>query len=673
MASITFWVAKYLFQLDFDFNKILGGVMRFSLKYVALVISCMATFPAHATNGYFLPGFGFRSQGMGGVGIAYGRDSLSTAANPANAVNTGMRGDLGFGVFNPERHATVGVPAGGGTAFGFSGNTESDAKYFILPEMGFSMPLDDKWHVALAVVGNGGMNTTYPENFFSFFGDPPKDAKIGVDMMQLLVPITAAYKVNENHSIGASLVLAETRFRAYGLEAFRNFDKDLGFAISADPDHLTGQGFDYSYGAGVRLGWQGEFLDDRLTLGLTYATKTYMTKFDKYRGLFAEQGGFDIPENYGIGIAVKPVKGLIVAADVLRINYADVPSIGNPGMTNIAGTLGVPSLATGTNPNQYELGNDQGMGFGWTNQTVYKFGVQYGVNNRLQVRGGYNYGKSPIPNNQLTFNLLAPATVEKHYSLGFTYKANENLEVTGTYMYAASHSQSGCKNNIVNCVEFDMHQNVFAMSLGWVLDPGPGELDEYGDSDWGGINFDGWYAGLGIGQSHYRDLASSIDSAAASVGATSTTSASPLSEGWKVYGGYQFNKYLALEGGYTNLNDAHANTTITAPSAGTIRTNVATDAWSLAAVGTYPITDKFSLMGKVGAAYVLTEITASATGSGSGTTASVAVGDDSYRPVYGLGASYALLDNLNLRAEYERFDLKDINIDLITAGVAMKF
>jgi hypothetical protein len=40
---------------------------------------------------------------MGGVGIAYGRDSLSTAANPANAVNTGMRGDMGFAVFNPER------------------------------------------------------------------------------------------------------------------------------------------------------------------------------------------------------------------------------------------------------------------------------------------------------------------------------------------------------------------------------------------------------------------------------------------------------------------------------------------------------------------------------------------------------------------------------------------
>jgi len=32
----------------------------------------------------------------------------------------------------------------------------------------------------------------------------------------------------------ASLVLAETRFRAYGLEAFQVFDQ--GFTITSDPD-----------------------------------------------------------------------------------------------------------------------------------------------------------------------------------------------------------------------------------------------------------------------------------------------------------------------------------------------------------------------------------------------------------------------------------------------------
>src|SRR5574340_449887 len=632
--------------------------MRFALKHAALVAACMAAFPAHATNGYFLPGFGLRSQGMGGVGIAYGRDSLSTAANPANAVNTGMRGDMGVSVFNPERSTRIYQDPSTEAIdfFSFARPTdhlESDSKYFIVPEMGFSMTLDDKLHVALAFVGNGGMNTNYPGNPFPGMGipAPPPEERFGVDMMRLLVPMTAAYKVNENHAFGASLVLAETRFRAYGFGTFK------GFPINTDVDHLTDNGFDYSYGAGIKLGWLGEFMDDRLSVGLTYASKTYMTKLDKYRGLFAEQGDFDIPESYGIGVAFKPVKNFVVAADVLRINYNDIASVGNlgPGLNPPGGLLGIPAMDTAatlgpcpTNP--YCLGNDEGMGFGWENMTIYKLGMQYGVNQRPQVRAGFNYGETPIRNDQLAFNIAAPATVEKHYSVGFTYKANENLEVTGTYMYAASNSQTACNQNILDCVEIGMHQNVFGVTFGWVLDPG---LEEYGEADMAAIKFDGWYAGLGIGQSHYTDV--------------DADSANTRSEGWKAYAGYAFNKYLSVEGGYVNLNDMTAHT-------GAVTTNIDTDAWTLGAVVSYPVTDKFSVMGKLGAAYMLADISVTdGVKAGFFGPDAVTSGDDDYEPNYGVGVSYALLDNLNLRAEWERFDRKDYDIDLVTAGMALKF
>lgn len=615
--------------------------MRFALKHAALAAACMAAFPVYATNGYFLPGNGFRSQGMGGVGIAYGRDSLSIASNPANIVNTGMRADLGFGVFNPERYAAVGSDAGQQAVFGgsFYGSVESDNKYFIMPEMGMTMPLTESLHAGIAFVGNGGMNTTFNENFFSFFDStPPRDQKLGVDMMQLIVPVTVGYRVNEDHAVGASLNLATTRFRAYGLEAFTQF------AISSDPDHMTGLGYDYSYGAGVRVGWQGEFLDDKLTLGLTYASRTYMTKFDKYRGLFAEQGDFDIPENYGIGIAFKPKKNLVIAADVMRINYNDIAAIGNRGPGTPYTALGIPAIQD----HSKDLGLDEGMGFGWNNQTVYKLGVQYGVNQRLQVRAGYNYGKSPIPDDQLTFNTLAPATVEKHYSVGFTYRASNELEVTGTYMYVASNVQHVASNqNILGGVEIGMHQNLFALSLGWVLDPGPKALDEYGEAEWDGINFDGWYAGLGLGQSKYQGV--------------DEDSANTRTEGWKVYGGYQFNKYLGVEGGYVNLNDMTGRT-------GAIVTNMDTDAWTLGAVLSYPVTEKFSVMGKLGAAYMLADVDVK-----NGTALTVRGSDDGYEPNYGVGVSYALLNNLSLRAEWERFDRKEYDIDLMSAGIAMKF
>jgi len=195
-----------------------------------------------------------------------------------------------------------------------------------------------------------------------------------------------------------------------------------------------------------------------------------------------------------------------------------------------------------------------------------------------------------------------------------------------------------------------MHQNMFGLSLGWVLDPGPGAMEEYGEGDWAGINFDNWYAGFGFGQSKYRG----VDAAAAN---TNT-------EGWKVYTGYQFNKYLGVEGGYSNLNDMKATN-------GATRTELESEAWSLAAVGSYPLTDKLSVTGKLGAAYVLTN-----TETKVGAAVATRSGEDGYQPNYGVGVSYALLDNFKLRAEWERFELDDVaadHVDLMTAGFSVAF
>ena len=665
---------------------------------VAMAVAGMAQGPAYATNGMLMTGYGFRAIGMGGVGIPYGRDSLSVAANPANAVNSGMRGDMGFSIFNAERHAAVGVDAGQVSPFNFNGSVESDNKYFIMPEMGFTMPLSEKLSVGMAFVPNGGGNTTYRENFFSYRSIPTanseyptRDKTLGIDLQQLVAPITVAYKVNDDHAIGVSLVLGVQRFRAYGLDSFVRFGGPFGplnGALLSDPDYLTDKGSDYSYGAGVRLGWQGEFMDDRLTLGLTYASRTYMTKFDKYRGLFAEQGDMDIPENYGIGIALKPSKNLTIAADIVRVKYSDVASIGNRGPETGVGTGGIQSSSDPT----ALLGMDNGMGFGWTDQTIYKLGVNYGLNKRWQIRAGYNYGKSPIPDDQLTFSTLAPATTEQHYSAGFTYKPNDMLEVTGTYMYSPPHSQQAIDQNILGGVELGMHQNMFALSLGWVLDPG---LTDYGDTPSDPINFgsgdQGFYAGFGFGQSKTKGWSTSkiiADLAARPEGITAVAinNGDNKSEGWKVFAGYQFNRYFALEGGFVDLGDADSRYRVTAVAApvapavassytGILNTVLENDAWVLAAKASLPLTDRIAVFAKLGAANWSSNVR---TGRVTVNVKPLLTGEQGTEGVdtyYGVGASYELVkDLLTLRTEWERFNnVGGYDIDLMTAGFDVKF
>ena len=62
---------------------------------------------ALATNGYFSHGYGVKSQGMAGVGIALPQDGLAAATNPAGTAFVGDRLDLGLVWFRPSRGAEI--------------------------------------------------------------------------------------------------------------------------------------------------------------------------------------------------------------------------------------------------------------------------------------------------------------------------------------------------------------------------------------------------------------------------------------------------------------------------------------------------------------------------------------------------------------------------------------
>jgi long-chain fatty acid transport protein len=83
------------------------------------------------------------------------------------------------------------------------------------------------------------------------------------------------------------------------------------------------------------------------------------------------------------------------------------------------------------------------MGFGWTDQTIYKLGLTYAYGDHWDFRGGLNYGESTIPDDQVLFNLLAPATVELHLTLGLTYEFNNGIELSGSYVHAFENTISG--------------------------------------------------------------------------------------------------------------------------------------------------------------------------------------------------------------------------------------
>ena len=371
---------------------------------------------ASATNGYFTHGYSIKNKALAGAGVALPLDSLSTAMNPAGMVSVGTRIDVGLTVFNPNREYTVRGNPSPLPAFGLTpGTVESDSEWFLIPAFGFNKMLDDRHSLGISIFGNGGMNTDYDTS--TFYGSSPT----GVDLMQLFITPTYSVKLHPKHAVGISPILAYQSFEAQGLEKFGEF----GF--SSNPSKLTNKGHDSSFGYGVRIGYLGEVLTN-LFLGASYQTKIFMDAFDDYKGLFAEDGDFDIPSNWIVGLAYKATPALTFVADVQTIYYSQVDSIANPLLNNLFSS---------------KLGEDHGAGFGWDDMTVFKCGVQWQSSENWIWRGGFSYGEQPIPDKEVLFNILAPAVIEYHATLGVTKKIGNNHELDFTLMRAFPNDVKG--------------------------------------------------------------------------------------------------------------------------------------------------------------------------------------------------------------------------------------
>lgn len=378
--------------------------------------------PAAATNGYFAHGYGLKSKGMGGASTALAQDSFSGANNPASMVWAGSRADLGLDWFRPTRSAErsgAGLPS-------LNGQVDSDSRNFLIPEFGYNRLVDPGLALGVSVYGNGGLNTNYAGGGFNCGAGAANllcgSGRLGVDLLQLVVAPTAAYKLSEHHAVGASLLLGYQRFKATGLQAF---DNAQGFpSFTGNPGQVTDRGYDSATGLGLRLGWQGQVAPG-LRAGAAYATKINMSRFNKYRGLFAGQGDFDIPANWSLGLAWAPDTRWTVAADYMHIDYSQVAAVGNRSSA--------PAL----------LGADQGPGFGWQDVKVLKLGLAWQWSNTLTLRAGWNHGSNPVQGSDITFNTLAPGVTQDHATLGFTLATDKNSEITGAFMHAPQKATTG--------------------------------------------------------------------------------------------------------------------------------------------------------------------------------------------------------------------------------------
>jgi long-chain fatty acid transport protein len=458
-------------------------------RVVSVIAGLAAVSTASATTGYFALGYGAKGMGLGGAVVSNPQDSATIAVNPAGITAIGERVDAGLRFFIPKREAELTTSSFGAT---FDVDDKSRRDLFLIPNFGFNLQLKDNLWFGFNNYGNGGLNATYDRNLYdetaAFLGAVSQGADpttfpegtttsdlglptenvgtLGVDLQQGIFAPTLAMKVREKHSIGVSLLIGVQRFSARGLGNFQCFTQTgqsaNGGAATCQATNLTNNDSDWSFGAGARVGWMGE-VHPRLTLGASYSSKIYMSEFDDYDELFAEDGDLDIPANFTVGATFKATPKLKVSFDFQQIQYEGVNSISNAGPV-----LG-PSTPTPPAPgcDCEWLGKDNGMGFGWEDINIYRLAAEYAYDSNWIFRAGYSWNDQPIPDSEVLFNILAPATIEQHATVGFTFTPDKQSEWNFAYMHAFEEEVKSSQTAFGVPGSIKMHQNSFDVSYSY--------------------------------------------------------------------------------------------------------------------------------------------------------------------------------------------------------------
>jgi long-chain fatty acid transport protein len=406
--------------------------MSFNKSKLALAVAAAAglTFSsgAFATNGIMQAGNGMAAHGLGGAGISNANEAMSGYDNPALISQTGDSLSMGFSIFMPDRQVTS-------AGFGYNTANVSDNKVFAIPQVGFTSKINDGMSWGILVNALGGMNTDYRT------GMSGTTAAQTVDLSGMIIAPTMSFALNKNASLGASLLLGYTNLRVRNL-----------FGGTTGNNGTTNEGSTMAYG--VKLGADFKVADG-ISVGAVLQPKMSADEFDFFKSFLGGMGftgdaALVLPNTAGVGAKFAASKNLDVVGDIMFYQWSDV---------------------------------DVFKFFGWEDQIVYKIGVEFRPSDKLALRAGFNYGKSPIEAGNRTgngggdaafANYPFPAISESHITIGVGYKMDKNMAINAYYL----HSPEACQTATTSSAgmtggptaigtEICMSQNAFGLGINY--------------------------------------------------------------------------------------------------------------------------------------------------------------------------------------------------------------
>ena len=405
----------------------------------SIVLACVLTINlagiARATNGYQLTGVGQMQNSMGGAVTAAPMDTMTAISNPAGMARVGERADFSMEAFMPVRYVDFTSSALGGE------KTKGGSSLYGIPSVGWVAKAFNRedMYFGGGMFATSGLGVDYGQlNMMPPAADVTFDGYSAIQFWKMAP--TVAWNVDDKLSLGVALNLDYQSVTMR--ERIRNVPFKTGTAdVNFDLGRPTNQ-----MGLGASVGTLYD-INNLVTLGASYTSKqvfgdgTYRVGTNdilNFNGAVGLPGiyklNLEYPQQAAIGIALHPDKAFLIDFDVKWINWSD---------THDKVRLKGPANSFDSDGNGTGDSNSTRLNFAWKDQYVFALGAQYKMTDRLNLRAGLNYAKSPIDEADVFNNLIFPALVETHAAVGFDYQLGDHWGIGLTYMKAFKKTITG--------------------------------------------------------------------------------------------------------------------------------------------------------------------------------------------------------------------------------------
>lgn len=311
-----------------------------------------------------------------------------------------------------------------------NGNTsEMKRDNYLFPNVFVTTPLiKDKLYIGVGEGSNFGAGNDWAANSFSRYSTV-KDSITNQDYT-----LVAAYKINDQWSVGAGAVDDQSKFE---------HDQALAQNNGVDGDGLfkaNDNAWGFTLGSLFKLNDQNQFgLTYKSPIHHTYSGTFYMNNLNNsptfgpipfglggYSDVFGGSSfstkaiqKLTLPQSVTLGYSLKPTSKWKINFDLEWTDWSNTEqqTTSYPDVNATQASI----LATG-NPQQRS----------WRSVWAESLGTEYALTDAFRIRGGYDHHQSPVPKN--TFDTAFPDSDYNAYTTGFGYDITKNITVDVGYV-----------------------------------------------------------------------------------------------------------------------------------------------------------------------------------------------------------------------------------------------